>query len=309
VVGTGQVLGRLPRTLERERLSRHRDLLDRCSFVEGAELAVSGGPDSVGMALLAWLCGISFRIHHVDHGLRPESKAEAAFVAALARLLGVPCVVHEVRVGPTRGVGLEAAAREARLGALPANAAFAHTMDDRAETVLLNICRGAGLRGAAVLRPSPRHPVVRLRRRELASVCESAGIEPLTDPSNADPRITRNRVRSHLVPFLNEVLGRDVVPAICRFSDLAAEEEEALEALTPRPRSLRDLAEIPRVLCRRAVARLLQGEGEYRRSLAEVERVMDVIDGKAPATELEGGVRVEMRREGLCVDGKLLLPK
>src|SRR5580693_2185433 len=117
------------------------ELLERCWFPEPGrrvDLAVSGGPDSCGLALLASAAGLVATIHHVEHGLRPGA-SDAALVAQLAERLGAPYVAHRVAVDP--GGNLEARARSARLAVLPAGVLTGHTMDDQAETVVLNLLR------------------------------------------------------------------------------------------------------------------------------------------------------------------------
>src|SRR5690606_23396020 len=141
------------------------ELLARCDLpAPGAavDVAVSGGPDSLALLALASAAGCAVTAHHVDHGLRPGSAAEADVVATAARF-GAAFVAHRVEVTP--GPNLEARARAARYRALPDGALTGHTADDQAETVLLNVLRGTGLDGLAGYRPE-RRPLRALRRRE-----------------------------------------------------------------------------------------------------------------------------------------------
>jgi tRNA(Ile)-lysidine synthase len=233
-------------------------------------LAVSGGPDSSALALLARAAGRPATVHHVDHGLRPESAADAERVAELADLLGYRFVAHRVRVPP--GPNLEARARRPRYEVLPPRVVTGHTMDDQAETVLLNMLRGAGLdglgamsagraggragpsdgrgcaRGDAASRGSggrgaerevrgaereggPRRPLLGLRRHETREVCDRAGWEPLEDPTNSDPRHRRNRVRAELLPLMADIAQRDPVPILARQAELVADAAATLDAL------------------------------------------------------------------------------
>ena len=99
------------------------------------------------------------------------------------------------------GPNLEARARAARFAVLPADVATGHTMDDQAETILVNLLRGAGADGLAGMAPGRRHPLLGLRRLETHALCAEVGLEPVCDPSNADPAFVRNRVRHELLPL------------------------------------------------------------------------------------------------------------
>ena len=122
-------------------------LLGRCTFPPAGEAlvcAVSGGADSLALLVLACAAGTDVTAVHVDHGLRPESAAEAAVVAGAARRFGARFRSETVVVG--EGGNLEARARAARRAVLGSEAATGHTMDDQAETVVLNLLRGVGAR-------------------------------------------------------------------------------------------------------------------------------------------------------------------
>ncbi len=241
-------------------------LLERTTFpAAGAQLtcAVSGGADSMALLALAVAAGCEVTAVHVDHGLRAGGASEAALVADVARGLGA--AFRSVRVEVAEGPNLEERARRARFAALPPGAATGHTMDDQAETVLLNLLRGAGVDGLAGMRAGSLHPLLPLRRAETRLVCSSLGITWVEDPSNTDPAILRNRVRRELLPLCNELSGRDVVPVLARQAALLAEEAELLESLSrdlvPDPVDGRRLAEVPRAVARRALRRWLRDSG------------------------------------------------
>ena len=269
--------------------------------------AVSGGPDSLALMALATAARCRIEVVHVDHGLRSGSSEEAERVAGAARRFGVP--FRSVRVDVRQGPNLEARAREARYGALPAGVATGHTMDDQAETVLLNVLRGSGLDGLAGMRRGPARPLLGLRRHETRSICSALDLAWLEDPSNEDPRHLRNRVRHELLPLCEAIAGRDVVPLLARLADLAASDADLLEELAradlETPGDLRALQEAPPALARRAVRTWLRRGGatspsggdvgllhRHPPTLAEVTRVLAVASGEARATELRGGVRV-----------------
>jgi len=126
---------------------------------------------------------------------------------------------------------LEARARAARLAVLPSDVLTGHTADDQAETVLLNLMRGAGIDGIAGMRRSPQKPLLSLRRTETHELCRLCGITVAIDESNADPRFRRNRVRHELIPLLHDIAQRDVSALLAREADLIADDERFLTDL------------------------------------------------------------------------------
>ncbi|MBI4311046.1 MAG: tRNA lysidine(34) synthetase TilS [Chloroflexi bacterium] len=212
--------------------------------------AVSGGPDS--LTLLHALHALSgehpLRLHgaHLDHGLRgAESEADAAFVQETCSRLGVPCHMGKADVlglQKAQRLSLEAAAREARYTFLAGVAAevgasavaTGHTRDDQAETVLLHLARGAGLRGLRGMLPLSRwrsregalevavaRPLLDVTRQETEAFCMSLGLTPRRDASNADPRFQRNRLRLKVMPQLAK-LNPSAREALARLAASAA---------------------------------------------------------------------------------------
>lgn len=176
-------------------------------------LAVSGGPDSLALLLLAHaaLPG-RIAVASIDHGLRPEAAGEVALVERIAGERGIPFTPITVAIAPgnTQARGREARyaalarwAGEAGLGAV----ATAHHADDQAETLLMRLNRGSGLAGLAGVRARSAiegsevtllRPLLGWRKAELAGVVEAAGIIPATDPSNTNPAYDRARLRAAL---------------------------------------------------------------------------------------------------------------
>ena len=274
-------------------------LLARCGFPPaGHELtcAVSGGPDSLALLVLAVGAGCRVTAVHVDHGLRPGSAGEAAVVAAAAARYGAAFSAVRAPVAP--GPNLEERARHARLAALPAGAATGHTADAQAETGILNLLRGAGLDGLAGMRPGPRHPLLGLRRAETEAVCREEGLEPVRDPSNRCLDIRRNRVRHEVLPLLEQVAGRDVAAVVARQAGLLAADADYLDALAAGvdAGSVAELAAAPAPLAARALRRWLRPAlGGHPPPAAAVERVMAVVRMEARAAEVGRGVTVRRR--------------
>ena len=268
-------------------------LLDRCTFPAAgsdAVAAVSGGADSLALLALAVDAGLRVTAVHVDHGLRTGSAGEADVVRDVASSLGAAFRAVRVEIAP--GPNLEARARAARKAALPADAMTGHTADDQAETIILNLVRGAGLDGLGGMHPGPSKPILALRRFETSALCESRGFAVVRDPSNDDPVHRRNRVRHEVLPLLDEVAARDVAGLLERGASLLRDDAALLDALAEAidPTDARALAAAPVPLARRAIRRWLADE--HPPDAAAVERVLAVARGEIKATEVAEGLRV-----------------
>ncbi len=280
-----------------EGLGSPPDLVDRlrarCCFPPGdgpLTCAVSGGADSLTLLVLACSTGREVTAIHVDHGLRVGSESESEVVERAASRFGARFESRTVEVGP--GPNLEARARAARYDVLPTGVLTGHTADDQAETVLLQLLRGGALDALAAMRPD-RRPLLSLRRRETEELCSELGLEPVRDPSNRDPRFRRNRVRMEVLPLLREVFERDPVPLLARSAALARDEVDLLETLAAGldPTDVASMASCHPALARRALRRWLRRRG-HPPDAATIQRVMDVIGGRARATEVGAGRRV-----------------
>ena len=271
------------------------DLVGRCVFpAAGTPLvcAVSGGADSLALLVLATAAGCEVTAVHVDHGLRPGSAAEADVVASAADRYGA--AFRSERVVVADGSNLEARARAARFGVLGPDAASGHTADDQAETVLVNLLRGAGVDGLAAMRAGTRHPLLAIRRAETVALCRQQGLEPVCDPSNDDPRFLRNRIRAELVPLCSELAGRDVVPVLARQAGLLAGDAEVLATVAALvdPTDAKAVAAAPEAVSRRTIREWLTGDSGYPPSLDAIDRVLEVARGVRRAAEVAGGARV-----------------
>ena len=211
------------------------DPLLACRFAPAgthADLAVSGGSDSLGLVLLALEAQLDVHVHHVDHHTRVNSAADAQYVVEVANSLQVPVNVHDVLV--KAGPNFEARARAERRRVLPEGSLTGHTMDDLAETVLLNMLRGAGVDGLSPLVNDPTKPLLGLRRAALATYVAGRGFVARVDETNDDLAYRRNRVRHQLLPLLNDVAERDVVPLLARQAEILFDDREWLGELAER---------------------------------------------------------------------------
>jgi tRNA(Ile)-lysidine synthase len=241
-------------------------------------LAVSGGPDSLALLLLA-ATALPGRVEAatVDHRLRPESLVEALHVEDICERLG--CRHQIIAVGTPPGpANLQAEARQSRYSALARWAASrelkavvtAHHADDQAETLLMRLARGSGVGGLAGIRPVQRiegltiiRPLLGWAKADLVRIVADAGIEPMDDPSNRDPRFDRAAMRALL-----QQCPRLETKRLARSAAACAEADEALEWIADRlaPERLRfelgewllDPSDLPRELRRRLLMRGLE---------------------------------------------------
>jgi tRNA(Ile)-lysidine synthase len=249
-------------------------------------------------------------VHHVDHHARATSGADAEHVQEICHTLGVGFVRHDVRVEP--GSNFESRARSARRAAMPPGALTGHTMDDLAETVLLNMLRGAGLDGLSPMVNDPTKPLRDVRRAALHGYVDASPYTALHDETNDSPAFRRNRVRHELVSVLDDVAGRDVVPILARQAVLLFDERTWLDELALDDRALsleaadcRVLRAWPRARLRRWLRTHLrtsdEGDGSHPPSADEIDRAIDVVEGTVVATELSGARRLSRRGQHLTL--------
>lgn len=303
--------------------NRFHGHLRRSGWLDGASsvvVAVSGGLDSMTLLHLLRFGGStpSLPLHaaHVDHRMREESGADAAW---LGEICGEWGVAFHLRTAPAP-VRTEAEGRELRYAFFAevarelgpgAVVMTAHTADDQAETVLFRIARGSGPRGLGGIRPgrSPSlvRPLLPFRRRDVEEYAAAQRVPLREDPSNRDPRWTRNRLRHEILPAL-EAAVPGAAAALVSLSGTSRLESEALDALldlrietlaqgtAPGPGlsfARRDLATLPdpvlTVLLRRAAARL--GGRPGRAATADLLRFVRESPAGREVT-LAGGVTV-----------------
>lgn len=282
-----------------------RDLDALAGGIPALGVAVSGGPDSLALLLLAH-AALPGRIHAatVDHGLRAGSAREALDVGGICGRLGCPHDILTVSLSDG-SEGLQAAARRARYEALAAWAAAhalpciatAHHVDDQAETLLMRLQRGSGVAGLAGIRPIRRdrglrivRPLLGWTRAELAGVVAAAGLDPADDASNRDPRFDRTSARR----LLAATPGLDPA-ALARSAAALGDAEDALgwtadrlwaERIRPsRGGLLLDPDGLPRELLRRLVVRLLaELAPDAKPRGEEIGRLLLALEGGGSAT-------------------------
>lgn len=287
--------------------------------------AVSGGADS--MALLQFLLeykdtlGVTVEAAHVDHRARPSSGRDAAFVAAFCRGRGVPLHAFAAPAPPQRPT--EEWCRALRYGFFETLAApgvkiaTAHTLSDQAETLLLRLARGAGVRGAAGIPPVRGcfvRPLLGATRAETEAFCRSRGLSWVTDESNLSDGYARNRLRHHALPAIEAACpgAEAAFGEFCaRMGQLAqylgARGEHLLvsAACAPDAWRLDALAAAPAVERAEAFRLLVEAERPLRKG--DIPRLEEMLARRAGAVQLTGRTRLGVR--GDLLERRRALPQ
>ncbi len=267
---------------------------------------VSGGADS--MALLFAMCllkkklGVQVCAAHFNHGLRgEESDGDAAFVRDFCRDYGIPLYEQKQQVKPGKK-GLEAACRDARYAffeTLPGKIATAHTADDNAETLLLHLIRGTGLKGLGGITPVNGRiirPMLMTTRARVLAFLQEYHIPFVEDSSNQTDDFLRNRIRHHVMPLLkqeNPRLPENLSAAAQRLRrDEAALDKISREAETREVERLRSLEP---ALRSRVLGRLLEGWGVKEPEAEHIAALEALVFSPKPSARASfpNGVRVE----------------
>ncbi len=213
-------------------------------------VGVSGGPDSVALvSLLSELAprlSITLGIAHLNHCLRPEAEEEARFVETLSQKLALPLHSESRDVASYRrqhGLSLEEASREVRYAfykrVLSAHGyqkiALGHHGGDNAEMVLMNLLRGSGPLGLSGIPPVRGNlvvrPLINLTRAQLLAYLDNRRLEYVSDPSNADTRFTRNRIRHTLLPLIQKEFNANILETLHRTATITGDENQWIESL------------------------------------------------------------------------------
>lgn len=267
--------------------------------------AVSGGADSMALLWALYLLKDKLKIclsaAHFNHHLRAEeSDRDEAFVAEFCRGYGIPFVAGSGNVvsGPK---GLEAAAREARyafLRSLPGKIATAHTATDNAETVLLHLVRGTGLKGLGGVMPvngNVIRPMLSVTREEVLDFLEEYSIPFVEDSSNAGDDFLRNRLRHHIVPQLNKE-NPSLSANLSAMALRLRQDEEALDIIAREKYTDRvsDLLVLQPAIRSRVLAKILLNAGVREPEAAHIAALESLLNSPKPSAKAEfpGGVTV-----------------
>lgn len=288
-------------------------------------VAVSGGPDSVclleSLVRLRRLLGIRLEVFHLDHRLRPDSATDAAYVARAARRHRLPIHLRVAGGAPGAGESVEAWARERRLvemGAVAreigaARVAIGHTADDQAETVLLALVTGSGIRGLGGIAPVAGpwvNPLIDVAREDVEAFVRALHLRPRIDPSNRDTRFLRNAIRLRGLPALERAVGRSLrEPFVRTAAGLRADADELMRQTsavlgdvvvdTPAGVDLHAVALLdqPRAIAGRIVASAVYACG-VPCDRADVLAVLDLAAGRpGRRRDLSSGLKARRERE------------
>ncbi len=274
--------------------------------------AVSGGADSVallwGMYLLREKLGISLSAAHFNHQLRgEESDRDEAFVRQLCDRYDIPLFVgrEQVQAGEK---GLEAAAREARyrfLKTLPGKIATAHTADDNAETVLMHLIRGTGLKGLGGIAPvngSVIRPMLTVTRQEVLAFLQEYHLSYVEDSSNHSDAFLRNRLRHHVMPLLKEE-NPSLAENLSTMAMDLRHDGETLEQRIPENCSVTELRELPQSLRKHALAQFLKTHGVPEPERAHIRLLEQLVFSQKPSARaaLPNGVTIGRNYDKLIV--------
>ena len=274
--------------------------------------AVSGGADSVALLFAMYLLreklGITLGAAHFNHGLRgEESDADEQFVRQLCHRYDIALTVGSGEVLPGKK-GLEAAARDARyafLNSLPGKIATAHTANDNAETVLMHMVRGTGLKGLGGIAPVNGRlirPMLTVTREEVIAFLEEYHLSYVTDSSNDTDQFLRNRLRHHVMPLLQKE-NPQIAENLSAMAFRLRQDEEALRELSrcEETPDIPSLKKMPAALRSRALRGMLEAWGVPEPEAEHVRLVERLVFSDKPSAKvfLPNGVIVARRYDTL----------
>lgn len=265
--------------------------------------AVSGGADSVALLFAMYLLkdkmGIRLSAAHFNHHLRgEESNRDEAFVKAFCDRYDIPLHTGGAEVKPGKK-GLEAAARDARyafLRTLPGKIATAHTADDNAETVLLHLVRGTGLKGLGGIAPingNVIRPMLTCTRQDVESFCDEWCLHYITDSSNETDEFLRNRLRHHVMPLLkaeNPRFAENTSTMALRLR----QDEDCLSQSAPACLKVEALKQMHPAIRSRVLEKFLKDSGVREPEAIHIARVEALITSEKPSAkaDLPGGITI-----------------
>ena len=290
---------------------------------EAVLLGLSGGADSASLLDMLVSSGENVILCHVNHGIRgEEAMRDQHFCGLLAEKYGLEIIVRHIDVpaeAGTTGEGLEEAARRLRYGIFSEIMkergikllATAHNANDNAETVLFNISRGCGTKGACGI-PAVRRfgdgfivrPLLRVGRREIEKYCSENLLEYVTDSTNLDANYSRNRIRLNVIPEL-ERINPDFISAVTRFTDSVSDDTEWTEREAEAFLSAHDggfgredLSLLPRPVTVRIISKAAASCGA-KPEKKHIDALMSALaDGSTAAVTMPGSVIGSIGRNG-----------
>lgn len=273
--------------------------------------AVSGGADSVALLFAMYLLreslGISLEAAHFNHGLRgQESDADEAFVRVLCQRYDIPLSVGAQQVRPGKK-GLEASARDARyryLRSLGGKIATAHTADDNAETVLMHLVRGTGLKGLGGITPVGDQlirPMLTVTRQEVMDFLQEYHLGYISDSSNDTDDFLRNRLRHHVMPLLKEENPR-LAQNVSAMALRLREDEQALAVHAPQTADVQTLRNMLPALRSRSLSAFLERCGVPEPEASHIVLAEKLVFSEKPSAKAEFPGNVTICRNYGCLE-------
>lgn len=273
------------------------------SFVDRKILvACSGGPDSIALALMLYAFKLDFGIAYIEHGLSLDTAECELAVKNIALLCGVPFHISHLRLADDKKIksNVEAQARKYRYEALEeirsdnsySKIVLAHHQDDYAETFLINLIRGSGSGISSMQKDNTTitRPLLHWKKSELIEFVNKLGIEYFSDPMNESYEYVRNRIRHELIPLMNEISKRDVVPLIARAAKHINADNVFLEQYATMlwpidTASTRELAKLDETLQVHALRAWING---YPPSEEEMASILKVVSHENKSVQISG---------------------
>ncbi len=274
-------------------------------------VALSGGADSVALLFSLYLLkeewGFSLEAAHFNHHLREaESDRDAQFAESLCDRFSIPFHFGEAWV--TAGEkGLEAAARDARyafFSTLPGKVATAHTADDNAETVLMRLLRGTGLKGLCAIAPQNRNlirPMLAVTREEVEDFLREYALPHVEDSSNAGDAFLRNRIRHNILPLLRQENPRIGENLSAMALNLQQDEAYISQQVQAETLGVSQLRQLPAAIRRRYLERFLKQSGVKEPEQAHIMQVESLVFHWNPSASMDfpGGIVIARRYDAL----------
>ena len=233
------------------------EVIKKYNLIENGDkivIGVSGGPDSITLLNVLLeikkekIIDFEMVVCHVNHMIREEAIQDEEYVLEFCKKYNMQCFVKRAeveKIAKQEKLGTEEAGRNTRyeffneiLEKTRANKiATAHTANDNAETVLMNIIRGsgtAGLKGIEAKRDNLIRPLIECSRDEIEEYCKINNLNPRIDKTNFENIYTRNKVRNMLIPYIKENFNPNIIEGLNRLSDLSKQENEYLEKVTAK---------------------------------------------------------------------------
>lgn len=271
-------------------------------------VALSGGADSAALAYLAMETGSEVRLFHVDHGLTYSPRMRMA-AGEIADRLETPLEVVEVTVPD--GPSIEGQARRVRYQAFATSTSESealltgHTRDDQAETVVLNMLRGSGVRGIAGIPPfrppNVYRPLLDVSRSETREIAVLVGLPFREDPMNLDPLLTRNAVRLEVIPFLQR-FNAQLTDSFARLANAARSDSEHLDAVASdiAIQTKGESARVPvgavqsaeSAIAVRVLSSMVRSIRESGPTAKELDRIKKVLEGASSSEQFTPGITV-----------------